>query len=137
MAMDYRYLLDTNILSDLIKNPQGKVAAYITESGCERQCCTSVIVACELRYGAARKNSLALSNNIERILTSLPIIPLTAEASMVYGDLRVLLEKRGLPIGSNDLLIGAQALSLGQVLVSANTREFARIPKLALESWLD
>ena len=58
---NYRYLLDTNILSDLIKNPRGVVAERMQSSGLEIYCCTSIIVACELRYGAAKKQSPKLS----------------------------------------------------------------------------
>ena len=75
---NFRYLLDTNIVSELIKNPQGRVAKRMLESGLERFCCTSIIVACELRYGAVKKQSSRLSFNVEQVLNSLPILSLNS-----------------------------------------------------------
>ena len=65
---NYRYLLDTNIVSELIKKPQGVVVKRMLSSELELQCCTSIIVACELRYGAAKKQSPKLSFNVEQVL---------------------------------------------------------------------
>ncbi|MCI3131813.1 type II toxin-antitoxin system VapC family toxin [Phenylobacterium aquaticum] len=128
-------MLDTNILSDLVRNPRGRVAERITEFG-ESQVCTSVIVAAELRFGAARKGSDRLTAQLERILAALPVLPLEPPADEAYGRIRADLEARGLPIGGNDLLIAAHALSLGHVVVTDNEREFARIPGLTVENWL-
>jgi tRNA(fMet)-specific endonuclease VapC len=97
---NYRYLLDTNIVSELIKNPQGVVAEKILSSELEIQCCTSIIVACELRYGAAKKQSPKLSFNVEQVLDSLPILPLEQSIDKVYAQIRANLETRGLPIAS-------------------------------------
>jgi len=128
-------LLDTNILSDLVRNPHGRVAQRIAELG-ETQVCTSVIVAAELRFGAARKGSDRLIAQLERILAALPILSLEPPADEAYGRIRADLEARGLPIGANDLLIAAHALSLGHVVVTDNEREFARVPGLTIENWL-
>jgi tRNA(fMet)-specific endonuclease VapC len=73
---DYRYLLDTNIVSELIKNPRGSLAETMLASGLDLYCCTRIIVACELRYGAAKKQSPKLSFNVEQVLNSLPVLPL-------------------------------------------------------------
>jgi tRNA(fMet)-specific endonuclease VapC len=132
----YRYLLDTNILSDLIKNPQGKAAAKIAGLGVQAVCCTSLVVACELRYGACKKGSPALAARVEQLLAVLPVLPLEADMARQYAEIRTDLERRGQPIGGNDLLIAAHALSLGLTLVTANTGEFARIPNLTVENWL-
>jgi tRNA(fMet)-specific endonuclease VapC len=132
----YRYLLDTNIVSELIKNPQGIVAEKILSSEIEMQCCTSVIVACELRYGATKKQSPKLSFNVEQVLNSLPILPLEESVDDVYAKIRVNLESRGLPIGQHDLLIAAHASLLGLTVVTANEREFNRIENLIVENWL-
>jgi len=134
---NYRYLLDTNILSDLIKNPRGVVAERMLTPGLEIYCCTSIIVACELRYGAAKKQSPKLSYNVEQVLSSLPILPLEESVDKVYAEIRVNLEGRGLPIGQHDLLIAAHALSLGLTVVTANEREFTRIENLTVENWLN
>ena len=133
---NYRYLLDTNIVSEFIKNPQGLVVEKMLASGQEKYCCTSIIVACELRYGAAKKQSSKLSFNVEQILTSLPVLPLEETIALDYAKIRVNLESRGLPIGHHDLLIAAHALSLGLIVVTANEREFSRIENLTVENWI-
>jgi tRNA(fMet)-specific endonuclease VapC len=130
-----RYLLDTNIVSDLVRNPQGKIAQRIRKVG-EASVSTSIIVAAELRYGAAKKGSTRLSAQLEAVLGALEVLPFKTPADAAYGSLRARLEKAGRPIGANDLLIAAQALALGYTLVSDNEREFARINDLRLENWL-
>lgn len=129
------YLLDTNILSDLVKRPQGAVAARIAAVGGD-QVCTSLIVAAELRYGAARRGSEKLTRQLEAILATLPVIPLEVPTDQRYGQLRAALESQGKLIGPNDLLIAAHALALGAVLVTDNTREFERVQGLVIENWL-
>lgn len=130
-----RYLLDTNIVSDLVRNPQGKVARYIRKVG-EAKVCTSIIVAAELRYGAAKKGSPRLSSQLEAVLEALEVLPFEIPADTAYGVLRSRLEQAGTPIGGNDLLIAAQALALGYTVVTGNEREFARVGGLQLENWL-
>jgi tRNA(fMet)-specific endonuclease VapC len=130
-----RYLLDTNILSDLVRNPQGRVAQHIREIG-EAQVCTSIIVAAELRYGAAKKQSPRLTAQLEAVLGALEVLPLEAPVDTTYGALRTRLEKAGTPIGANDLLIAAQALALGYTLVTDNEKEFAQVKDLPQENWL-
>jgi tRNA(fMet)-specific endonuclease VapC len=130
-----RYLLDTNILSDLIRHPQGRVAARIAEVG-EHHVCTSIIVAAELRYGATKKGSARLSKQLESVLRVLEVLPLEAPMDATYGVVRMHLERAGRPIGAHDLLIGAQALALDCTVVTDNEGEFSRIPDLAVENWL-
>ena len=130
-----RYLLDTNIVSELIRNPQGSVTERVRGVG-ESQVATSIIVAAELRYGAAKKGSARLTAQIEAVLGALEVLPFEEPADRVYGVLRAGLEQKGQPIGGNDLLIAAQALSLGFTLVTANEREFAKIEDLPCENWL-
>ena len=130
-----RYLLDTNILSDLVRNPQGAVAQRIAAVG-EAQVATSVIVAAELRYGAEKKGSERLAKQLESILVVLPVLPLEPPSDDRYAILRTQLEREGTPIGGNDMLIAAQALALGCILVTANEREFARVNGLHAENWL-
>jgi tRNA(fMet)-specific endonuclease VapC len=95
-----------------------------------------VVVAAELRYGAAKKGSPRLSRQLEAILEVLNILPLEAPADRFYGTLRVDLERRGELIGPNNLLIAAHALALEGVLVTDNEREFARVPDLQMQNWL-
>ena len=130
-----RYLLDTNILSDLVRNPQGRVMQRIREVG-EAQVCTSIIVAAELRYGAAKKGSARLTTQLEAVLGAFDVLPFEAPADAVYGRLRTRLEQIGQPIGGNDLLIAAQAVALRYALITDNEREFARIDELPRENWL-
>ena len=87
-----RYLLDTNIISDLIRNPQGVVAQHIRAVG-EAKVCTSIIVAAELRYGAAKKNSPRLTTQLEAVLGAIDILPLELPADTSYGQLRANLER--------------------------------------------
>ena len=130
-----RYLLDTNVLSDLIRNPQGRVMRQIRRVG-EAQVCTSIIVAAELRYGAAKKASPRLTAQLEAVLETIDVLPFEAPADATYGLLRARLERAGRPIGGNDLLIAAQVLALGYTIVTDNEREFARIKDLHRENWL-
>ena len=130
-----RYLLDTNIVSDLVRNPQGRVARRIRRVG-EAQVCTSIIVAAELRYGAAKKGSPRLSAQLEAILAVVEVRSFEEPSDAIYGVLRARLEHAGGPIGGNDLLIAAHTLALGYTLVTDNEREFARVGNLAQENWL-
>ena len=130
-----RYLLDTNIVSELIRNPQGRVTDRIRDVG-EAQVATSIIVAAELRYGAAKKGSPRLTAQVEAVLGGMEVLPLEEPADRAYGVLRARLEQRGQPMGGNDLLIAAQAISLGFTLVTANEREFATVDDLHCENWL-
>lgn len=130
-----RYLLDTNIVSDLVRNPQGKVAQHIRKVG-EAQICTSIIVAAELRYGAAKKGSPRLLAQLEAVLGALEVLPFEKPADSAYGLLRTRLEQAGTPIGGNDLLVAAQALALGHTIVTDNEEEFTRIENLPHENWL-
>ncbi len=129
------YLLDTNILSELAVRPQGIVAGRIGRAG-ETNVCTSVIVAAELRFGARKRNSRRLTDNVNAILSAIDVLPLEEPADRAYGELRVILESRGEVIGPNDMLIAAYALSLDKVVVTANQKEFSRIPGLQVENWL-
>ena len=129
------YLLDTNIVSDLVRNPQGRVTARIRAVG-EARVSTSIIVAAELRYGAAKRGSPRLTAQLEAVLAALEVLPFEAPADAAYGRLRADLEAAGRPIGGNDLLIAAQALALGHTIVTDNEREFARIAELPRENWL-
>lgn len=134
--MSDRYLLDTNIISEIVRQGGGSVVlGRITGIG-EAKICTSPIVASELRYGAAKKGSELLSEKVERALRNIDILPYAVGASHTYGTLRTSLERAGRVIGANDMLIAAHALSLGAILVTDNIAEFARIQGLRVENWL-
>lgn len=128
-------MLDTNILSDLVRHPQGQVAQHIARVG-EGAVCTSIIIAAELRFGAAKRQSDRLSAQLEMILGVLDVQPFDAPADAAYGRLRAQMEAEGLPIGGNDMLIAAHALATGSVVVTDNRREFERVADLKVENWL-
>jgi len=130
------YLLDTNIISDLIRNPSGAVARHI-ETIEVKDIFTSIIVAAELRYGCAKKGSAKLTQKVESLLATIPVLPLETPADAEYGNIRAELEAAGKTIGMNDLLIAAQAYTLGLTLVTDNLREFSRIQGLKVDNWLE
>lgn len=130
-----RYMLDTNIISDLIRNPQGKAAKRIAKVG-EDNICTSIIVAAELRYGCAKSGSERLLKAVEDLLAEIDVLPLDVPADGEYGGIRAELEAAGKPIGGNDLLIAAHAYATNATIVTANTSEFKRIRGLKVENWL-
>ena len=130
-----RYLLDTNTVSDLVRKPQGKVAEQILKVG-ESKVCTSIVVAAELRYGAEKKQSPSLSAQLEAVLGALEILPFEKPADVSYGSIRAQLERAGKPIGANDLLIAAQALTPGYTVVTDNGKEFSRVKHVQVENWL-
>ena len=130
-----RFLLDTNIVSNLIREPQGLVADRIRVLG-ENCVCTSVIVAAELRYGATKKASPRLSTQVEAVLNAIDTLPFDSPSDEAYGLIRTQLELAGTPIGGNDLFIAAQAITLDYTLVTDNESAFARISGLRIENWL-
>jgi tRNA(fMet)-specific endonuclease VapC len=136
MTRAAHYMLDTNILSDLVRQPQGEIAQRIARVG-EQAVCTSIIVASELRFGAAKRNSARLTKQVETILGAIDVRPLDTPADLEYARLRHHLEQAGTPIGPNDMLIAAHALATESILVTANRSEFSRVPGLTVENWLE
>lgn len=130
-----RYMLDTNIISDLIKNPQGKAAARIEKVGADKVC-TSIIVAAELRYGCAKSGSKRLLKVVDDLLSEIDVLPFDIPADSHYAGIRSELEQAGKPIGGNDLLIAAHAYVSGATIVTANADEFKRVRGLNVENWL-
>ena len=133
--VDFRYLLDANILSEFIRNPRGLVSKRLAVVG-EATVCTSIVVACELRFGARKKGSSRLEERVDEVLASLEVLPLDKESDRHYAEIRTHLSRKGRPIGSNDLLIAAHTLALDLILVTDNVDEFARVPGLSIENWL-
>lgn len=129
------YMLDTNIVSDLLRNPGGGAAKRIAEVGPDA-ICVSIITAAELRYGCAKKGSAKLLERVEAILGSVQVLALDVPADAEYGGIRAELEAAGQVIGPNDLLIAAHAYAAGAVLVTDNIDEFARIRGLRVENWI-
>ena len=133
--MTYLYLVDTNIVSDLVKHPSGKIAERIAEVG-ETRIFTSIVVASELRFGAEKNSSLRLKQQVDQILEVITVLPLESPIEFHYAEVQTNLEREGIPIGANDLLIAAHGLALNLMVVTANVREFSRVPSLVVENWL-
>lgn len=133
--MTVRYLLDTNALSQLIRDPRGTVGSRLVEVG-DSNVFTSIVVACELRYGARKRGSTALTERVDRVLSSIHVAPLECGVDAFYGQIRQELESAGAPIGANDLLIAAHALQQSATLVTDNIAEFQRVAGLKIENWV-
>ena len=132
------YLLDTNILSDLVHHPRsGRAALQLALVGAHggQDISTSIVAAAELRYGVAKRGSTRLARQVEAVLGALDVLPFEAPADVIYGRLRTDLERRGQPMGGSDLLIAAHALAAQLTLVT-DDHGFARIPELLRENWL-
>ncbi|HLX06820.1 MAG TPA: type II toxin-antitoxin system VapC family toxin [Thermoanaerobaculia bacterium] len=130
-----RYLLDTNACVDYLTGRFPAVTERIRESPPEDLCISSVVVA-ELRFGADRSSSRERNHQRLDVLTAeIACADFDLAAAAAYGRVRAALEARGTPIGANDMLIAAQALALGLILVSDNLREFQRVDGLVVESW--
>ena len=130
-----RYLLDTNIVSDMMNNPQGRVMASIAEIG-EDSVFTSILVVSEIRYGIEKRGSQKLAIRLQEILEGLPVERFEAPADEHYAFIRNATKKKGTSVGQMDLLIAAHALALDAILVTGNEREISYVPGLKIENWL-
>jgi tRNA(fMet)-specific endonuclease VapC len=131
----HRYLLDTNIVSHLIRYPNGPIFNRL-ESILPATACTSIIVAAEIQFGLRKKGSTKLSRQAKQILSVMDVLPLEPPAESHYGEIRNHLNRMGQTIGGNDLFIAAHTRSLDLILVTDNIREFSRVPGLKVENWL-
>ena len=128
-------LLDTNICIHVINaKPPAVLERFRQYRMGEVGLCS--VVAAELAYGVAKSGSARNRQALEMFLAPLIILPFDDEAVWAYGNLRAELERKGTPIGALDTMIAAHALSQQSTLVTNNTREFARVPGLALENWV-
>ncbi len=132
--MTPRYLLDTNICIYIINRRPPEVFRHF-DGVAAGQIGISSITHAELDFGVAKSGSRRNRAALDKFLLPLEIMPFDADAARQYGRLRARLERLGTPIGALDTLIAAHALALGVTLVSNNTREFERVPKLRLENW--
>ena len=126
-------MLDSNQVSNLMREPQGPVAKKIAAVG-EHRIGVSIIVAAELRYGVAKKGSPRLSEGLDAVLDAMEVIAFEPPADARYADVRAGLEAVGKLIGANDMLIAAHALAVDATQVTDNTREFERVDGLKLEN---
>lgn len=131
-----RYMLDTNIAIYVIKRRPLQVLNIFNQRA--EMLCVSAITQAELLHGAEKSQSR--EHNLRQVadfLSRLEVLPYTSKAAAHYGDIRADLERKGTPIGINDLHIAAHARSEGLILVSKNLREFARVDGLRLENWVE
>jgi tRNA(fMet)-specific endonuclease VapC len=131
-----RVMLDTNIVSHIMRFPEQAPALRLPGFETGEVVISSVVLA-ELRFGAVRIRSERLHRQIDFVLQFLVTMPFDDAAAESYAEIRTELERRGRPIGPNDIFIAAHALSLGLPLVTANLAEFSRVPNLVVENWLD
>lgn len=131
-----KYLLDTNIVIYVLKRRPVEVLATFNQHA--HRMAISAITLSELYHGAekSQKQSENLAA-IEDFSSRLEVLPYTAKVSQHYGAIRAALEKSGQTIGVNDLHIAAHARSEGLILVTNNVSEFARVPALQIENWVD
>lgn len=128
-------LLDTNICIYIINaRPPAVLARFQKYRLGDIGLCS--VVAAELAFGVSKSGSVRNRQALEMFLAPLTILPFDASAAWAYGDLRADLEGRGIPIGSLDTMIAAHALSQQAILVTNNTREFAKVPGLQLDNWI-
>ena len=128
------YMLDTNICIYIINARPPSVLARFRR---ERLGSISIsgVTAAELAFGVAKSGSARNREALEMFLAPLEVLPFDASAIWHYGDLRAALERRGEPIGALDTMIAAHAMASNTILVTNNTREFARVAGLRLENW--
>lgn len=130
-----KYLLDTDICIYLLRSRE--VHLEPLERLTLGDVGMSAVTAGELVFGAYQSQRVEENLIAARALQeALPVVALTTQTAEVYGLMRSVLERKGTPIGANDLWIAAHALSLGLTLVTRNTREFSRIEGLRVEYWL-
>ena len=131
-----RYMLDTNIAIYVIKQRPLQALHLFNERAA--MLCTSAITEAALLHGAEK--SQRREHNLRQVddfLSRLDVLPYTRKAAGHYGDIRADLERKGTPIGINDLHIAAHARSEGLILVTNNMREFERVAGLRLENWVE
>ena len=128
-------LLDTNICIYVINNKPPEVFSRFRQFALGEIGISSVVAA-ELAFGAAKSASARNRQALEVFFAPLEILPFDEAAVWAYGDLRADLERRGESIGSLDTMIAAHALSLNALLVTNNTREFAKVKGLRLDNWV-
>ncbi|MBW1998093.1 MAG: PIN domain-containing protein [Deltaproteobacteria bacterium] len=133
------YLLDTNILSELIKKQPNPHLMLRLDSTAAHSLFTSCICVMELRFGSALRTDFQQfwPKVTKEILDKVNILAPGYEEAVMAGDILASLQKKGQPIGLEDILIASTALTHKLVLVTANTRHFAKVRKLALENWLE
>lgn len=132
--MQCRYLLDTNIASYIIKGNFPAVRRRLVRHPMPEIAISSVTEG-ELWYGVTRRpDATGLRTVVDEFLRAVTILPWDSDAARQYGQLRATLERKGQPMGSLDMMIGAQALACELILVT-NDRAFGRVKGLKVQDW--
>ena len=128
-----KYLLDTDTLSFILRG-EGKVEEHF-RAVAPSEVCTSPIVVGEIELGLARRSNRRLKRLCKRLFAILHVVAYEREAARQYGTLAAKLLDAGTPIGLEDTMIAAHALSLDLTLVTHNLKHFERVPRLRIEDW--
>ena len=131
-----QFMLDTNIISELIRNPEGAVQQTVMRLGIPAISISSIVTS-ELRFGYLKRGSDRLARLVENMIARVEVTPYDAAASIHYAQIRQALQTSGTPIGPVDYFIAAHARSLDLTLVTDNIREFSRVDGLKLENWIE
>lgn len=130
------YLLDTCIVSAAMRGTPAAVLNRLSTLATTRLYLSALVLG-ELNAGAEKSpRRAALMAAIREITAEMPVLPFDVDAAATYGRIRATLESRGSPIGPMDMLIAAQAVTHGLVLVTDDVREFRRVPDLHCEDWM-
>ncbi len=129
-----RYMLDTNIVSAMVRDPRGTVLERLIAIG-EENAFISIITHGEIWYGVKKNGSEELARKVSAVTRRLYVAPMQLPSDQRYAEVRLAL-RQGKNIGPNDLWIAAHALALNAVLVTNNESEFSRVPGLKVENWL-
>lgn len=133
------YLFDTDIITNIFKKqPSPVLLARLADTPRNLQHISTITVS-EIVYGACKSERTAhhLHNLQEILLPAVNLLAFDSKAAFVCGQIRASLEKAGNSLALADLEIAAIALANRLVLVTGNTRHFARVPGLAVENWLE
>ncbi len=130
------YMLDTNIISYLIKNRDFKLINKFEQISENATICVSSITVAELFYGVKKRKNQKLEIAVRELLYPLEKVSFDENSALIYGDIRTELERNGEIIGSYDMLIAAHAKSIAAILVTNNMSEFKRVKNLKLENWV-
>jgi tRNA(fMet)-specific endonuclease VapC len=133
---DLLVLMDTNIVSHIMRRPEGKAGHKLADYEFGQVGISSIVLS-ELLYGVEKSGSVRLQLQLDFLVRRLIHVPYDEDVALCYAQVRAGLERSGTPIGPLDTLIAAHALALDLPLVTDNTREFSRVPNLRVENWLD
>jgi len=130
-----KFLLDTCCISDFVKGDENTLLHL--KSSTPSELAISSITVMEIEYGLAHNPQRAkkIEKIISDLLSCLVVLPYTNDDASHTAKIRAILRKVGTPIGSYDILIAGTALTHNLVLVTANEKEFARVPHLKVKNW--